>query len=430
MELISKLHKSWKNKNHFFFVSDEINLSFKDLINQKPIDISEVESGDVVSLIGDFNSSTIITFLRLIEKNVVVVPLTKETKDKHEYFFKNSYSNVIIENNKVKRFKKKSHHLLEQLKLNNRPGLILFSSGITGDPKAILHDFTFFLERFSTPRPSFIILNFLLFDHIGGINTLFHTLYNNGTIVALKKRTVHDVLSTCKKYEVEVLPTTPTFLRMLLISNIKQEKFPKSIKIITYGTEIMDQTTLNQLCKLLPNVDFRQTYGLSEIGIVRVKSENRNSLYIKIGGEGVEIKVEQNILYIKSKYQMLGYLNAPSPFDKNDWYNTNDLIHSKGEFVKIIGRSNDVINVGGLKFMAAEVEKVALEYPNIFLAKAISRKNPITGNHVEIKIQPNQGINIDKSDLDNFFKSKLPSHMIPKKVIIEKINIGHRFKRL
>ena len=33
--------------------------------------------------------------------------------------------------------------------------------------------------------------------------------------------------------------------------------------------------------------------------------------------------------------QMLGYLNAPSPFDKNDWYNTNDLIHSKGEFVKI-----------------------------------------------------------------------------------------------
>ena len=57
MELISKLHKSWKNKNHFFFVSDEINLSFKDLINQKPIDISEVESGDVVSLIGDFNSS-------------------------------------------------------------------------------------------------------------------------------------------------------------------------------------------------------------------------------------------------------------------------------------------------------------------------------------------------------------------------------------
>ena len=40
-------------------VSDEMNLSFRDLINQKPIDISEIESGDVVSLIGDFNSSTI-----------------------------------------------------------------------------------------------------------------------------------------------------------------------------------------------------------------------------------------------------------------------------------------------------------------------------------------------------------------------------------
>ena len=114
---------------------------------------------------------------------------------------------------------------------------------------------------------------FLLFDHIGGINTLFHTLFNNGTIVAPKKRTVEDVLHTCKKYEVEVLPTTPTFLRMLLISNINEEKFPKSIKIITYGTEIMDQTTLNQLCKFLPNFDFRQTYGMSELGILRIKSK-------------------------------------------------------------------------------------------------------------------------------------------------------------
>ena len=127
---------------------------------------------------------------------------------------------------------------------------------------------------------------------------------------------------------------------------------------------------------------------------------------------------------------MLGYFNASNPFDQEGWYNTNDLVHRDGEFIKIIGRSNEVINVGGLKFMASDVEKVALEYPNIFLAKAVSRKNPITGEHVEIKIQPNHGFNLNKDDLTNFFKTKLPSHMIPKKVIIENINIGHRFKKL
>ena len=51
----------------------------------------------------------------------------------------------------------------------------------------------------------------------------------------------------------------------------------------------MDQVTLNSLCKLLPNIDFRQTYGMSECGILRVKSKSRNNLYIKIGGEGIKI---------------------------------------------------------------------------------------------------------------------------------------------
>ena len=47
---------------------------------------------------------------------------------------------------------------------------------------------------------------------------------------------------------------------------------------------MMDQTTLQELCDLLPTVDFRQTFGMSELGIVRVKSESRNSLFMKIGG--------------------------------------------------------------------------------------------------------------------------------------------------
>ena len=83
-------------------------------------------------------------------------------KDQHEYFFKIVIQMLLLKIIKLKRLKKKSHHLLEQLRLKKRPGLILFSTGITGDPKAILHDFTFFLERFSTPRPSFITLNFFV----------------------------------------------------------------------------------------------------------------------------------------------------------------------------------------------------------------------------------------------------------------------------
>ena len=65
----------------------------------------------------------------------------------------------------------------------------------------------------------------------------------------------------------------------------------------------MDQPTLDQLCTLLLKIDFRQTYGMSEIGIVRVKSESRNSLYMKVGGEGVETKIMDGILHILFKQE-------------------------------------------------------------------------------------------------------------------------------
>ena len=98
------------------------------------------------------------------------------------------------------------------------------------------------------------------------------------------------ILELCAKHEIEVLPTTPTFLRMMLMSGLIPEKMPESLKIITYGTERMDQPTLDALCKILPNIDFRQTFGMSELGIVRVKSKSRDSLFMKIGGEGVKTR--------------------------------------------------------------------------------------------------------------------------------------------
>jgi len=54
---------------------------------------------------------------------------------------------------------------------------------------------------------------------------------------------------------------------------------------------------------------------------------------------------------------MLGYLNAPSPFDSAGWYDTKDIVEEKNGFYKIVGRIGEVINVGGLKFMASEVGK-------------------------------------------------------------------------
>lgn len=429
MQIIEKLQKIWKDSNYPFLIYKNKELKFSKITSEKPLDLSLVNSGDIVALIGDFNPSSILILLNLIELGAIIVPLTKETRSEHEYFFESATVDMVIEDKKITQLRKKEKsQLIEDLKKSDHAGLILFSTGTTGRPKAILHDLTLFLKRFETPRQTFRTINFLLFDHIGGLNTLFHTLFNKGVVIAPESRSIDSILETCKKYKVEVLPTTPTFLRLLLMSGKVPKGIPSSLKLITYGTEKMDQPTLTELCKLLPEVDFRQTFGMSELGIVRVKSKSRDSLFMKIGGEGVETKIIDNVLQIKSETRMLGYLNAPSPFDLEGWYDTKDVVEEKDGLFKVVGRLDNVINVGGLKFMASEVERAALEYNNVSLVKAYGKKNPITGEHVELKVQSKIG-NLDKKLLLDFLKTKLQSHMLPKRIILEEIKIGHRFKK-
>ena len=168
---------------------------------------------------------------------------------------------------------------------------------------------------------------------------------------------------------------------------------------------------------------------MSELGILRVKSKSRESLYMKIGGEGVEWKVINNILYIKSENKMIGYLNADSPFDKDGWYCTKDLIQQKDDFIKIVGRESDVINVGGLKFLPAEVEKVCLEYKGVIHAKVIGKINPITGQHSEVIIEKSDH-ELNENEFRGYLKDNLPRHMVPLRITFKKITLSHRFKKL
>ena len=430
MEILEKLKQRWEDIDYPFLVHSKGELRFDEIAEQASVDLSNVQSGDVVALIGDFDPQSILTLLQLIDKNVILVPLTTDTKLQHDYFFESALVDVVIEGASVRRIEHGvTHEFIEHLRSKDHAGLVLFSTGTTGRPKAILHDMTFFMQRFETARPTLKTINFLLFDHIGGLNTLLHTLFNKGTVVAPNSRSVEDILETCAEHEIEVLPTTPTFLRMMLMSGLIPKSVPKSLRIITYGTERMDQPTLDALCELLPNVDFRQTFGMSELGIVRVKSEARNSLFMKVGGEGVETRTIDNVLEIRSQTRMLGYLNAESPFDSHGWYNTKDIVEERDGLYKVTGRTSEVINVGGLKFMASEVERVALQYENVELAKAEAKSNPITGQHVELTVQSADDHQLDKAGLKAFLSEQLPNHMIPKRIKVASVSVGHRFKR-
>jgi len=431
--ILATLESRWKQECSPFLIFENTALRFGDLTAAaSQVDLSSVQPGDVVAVIGDFTAASIQVLLQLIDRGAVVVPLTWDTKTSHDYFFESARVSWVVVPDEALVYGVgpfTDHPLLHSLRQCGHAGLVLFSTGTTGRPKAILHDLSLFLQRFETPRPTLRTLNFLLFDHIGGINTLLHTLYNKGVVVAIQSRTVAEVLRTCAQHQVEVLPTTPTFLRLMLLSGMVPEQVPRSLQLMTYGTERMDQPTLDALCALLPWMDFRQTFGMSELGIVRVKSEDRSSLWMKIGGEGVETRVVNQVLQIRSASRMLGYLNADSPFDDEGWYDTKDVVEQRGDWIKVVGRTTEVINVGGQKFMASEVERVALMFPGVSLVRAEGRNNPITGQHVELTVQPQPDSLVPKADLEQFLREKLPAHMVPRRLRFEAVSVGHRFKK-
>src|SRR5205823_5883733 len=113
--------------------------------------------------------------------------------------------------------------------------------------------------------------------------------------------------------------------------------------------------------------------------ILRARSRSSDSLWVQLGGEGVETKVVDGILRIRSASAMLGYLNAPSPFDAEGWFDTQDEVLVEGEFFRILGRRSEIINVGGQKVYPTEVENVLLRLANVRDVVVIGEANPITG---------------------------------------------------
>jgi long-chain acyl-CoA synthetase len=398
-----------------------------------------VMAGDSVAICGDYSASSCALMISLIANRNVVVPLTLPSGARRSDFLRiaQAQASFHFEGDRFTGFARHDagpeHELLKRLRQMPAPGLILFSSGATGANKAALLEFDKLLVKFRKPRPAFRTLTFLLLDHIGGVNTLFYTLSQGGTVVPVAGRDPVSVCRMIERHKIELLPTTPTFLNMLLISEAYLHHDCSSLRLITYGTESMPPGTLRHLRAALPSVELKQTYGLSELGILQTKSRDSGSLWMRVGGDGYETKVVDNVLWIRSKSAMLGYLNWPSPFDAEGWFNTGDSVEVDGEWLRILGRKSEIINVGGEKVYPAEVESVLHEVDNIRDVAVIGRANPISGQVVFARVVLGDPEPIDQvlKRIRRHCRGRLEPFKVPASIELRDEPLhGDRFKKM
>ena len=397
-----------------------------------------VKPGDTLAICGDYSPKLCALLLAAQVNRNIIIPLASATAPRWNRLMALAQVQFAVrfdgdDSWQVANFDRAvSHPLLRDLKERDAPGLVLFSSGSTGESKASVLDFNRMLAKFEAPRPAYRTLVFLLLDHIGGINTLLYGLCQGGTIVTTRERSPDAVCATIEAHRIELLPTTPTFLRILLIADAIRRYDLSSLKIVTYGTEPMPPSTLAVVREALPRVRFKQTYGLSELGILPTQSRDSGSVWLKLGHAGFEHKIVDGVLWIRSRSAMLGYLNAPSPFDADGWFNTQDLVERDGEYIRILGRKSELINVGGEKVHPTEIENVLLQIDNVKDVTVRGQPNPVTGEVVAAKITPLGPEDPDalKRRVRQFCHARLERYKIPAVIdVVLEDHYGARFKK-
>ncbi len=401
--------------------------------------VRRVKPGEIVAVIGDYSPAACGWLLALAANGNTIVPLTAAAKPRERELAELGGVDRLFELNESGPVRFESfdrpvkHDLLARLRDRGTPGLVLFTSGTTGTPKGIVHDMAKFLEKYKTERESLRTLTFLLFDHIGGLNTLFHTLANGGTVVCPSGRSPQEVCEAIERYRVELLPASPSFLNWMLLTDACRARDLSSLKMITYGTEAMAEPTLNRLREALPRVQLRQTYGLSELGILRAKSMSSGSLWVRVGGEGFETKVVDGILHIRAESAMEGYLNAESPFDEEGWFNTQDRVLVDGDYIRILGRQSEIINVGGRKVYPAEVEEVLMGMPEIADVLVKGEPNPLMGQIVAavVNAAAPADAKLLKAKIREYCADKLEPYQVPVKIRLQSEPLySERFKKV
>lgn len=278
------------------------------------------------------------------------------------------------------------------------PALIL-TTGTTGEPRGVRHDWSRLAKavKQSGPPDARWLLAYNL-NQFAGVQVLIHVLVGGSTLVVPESNQPRDALTALRDLGVTHASATPTFWRFIAGRLDGRTARDVPLQQITLGGEAVPAPVLDKLERLFPDARISQVYASNEFGSGVSVRDGRPGLPLSVLERGDDADVQMRIvdgeLHVRSRIGMLGYYGEPDIDD--GWRRTGDLVEVDDDRIVFVGRTTEIINVGGVKVHPLPVEEIVGGVDGVELVHAYGRKNAVTGQIVAVDVVARDGVDTEE----------------------------------
>ena len=321
---------------------------------------------------------------------------------------------------------------------------ILFTTGTTGKSKGVM--ITHYAQM-NMCQSQNAVLNYSKdnvwliptpMNHAAGLRKTHMSMVRGSTVLLMNGFTnLKLFFQNIREYGVTSIYLPPSGVHYILTLASKElAKYDEQLDFLYSSSSALPGGDKEKLIKLLPTVRKFDAYGGSEVGAVCYIDYNAvrdNTKCVGKANPGVDIYIvdehyekmdataeNPGIIAIRSNTVTAGYWNEPEMTAntiRDGVIYMTDLGYIENGYLYLVGRRDDVINVGGLKIAPTEVEDIALRHPMVDECVCIPYEDRIYGRVVKMLVKVGEGHTWNASDLATYLEGKLEAYKVPKYIV-------------
>ena len=335
---------------------------------------------------------------------------------------------------------------LDKIRIDpEEPALFLLSGGTTGIPKLIprSHNDYLYNSRVAAAVCEIgagdVLLDVLPIEHNLplGCPGMQGFLLSGGTVVLGTSTRPRDVFELIQRHRVTHIHLVPALLIRWIDDPSIGEYDLSSLRVIQSGGQRLQPEVRLRAERALPGCFIQENFGMAEGLIMFVRSTDPpgvrretcgrpaspdDEVYLVDEDGNVVPDGEPGELIVRGPYTLRGYFRAPEhnarAFTPDGFYRSGDLLRKmpSGNYV-VEGRVKDLINRGGEKISAEEVENLILAHPAVLNVACVPYPDPVLGERMCACLVLRRGRSLTLDELVAFLgefeiaKFKLPERL-------------------